>query len=85
MDKGRKSLVGKMNQRNQENQKDSRDSVKHCGNVGDAKGGRRHGNRGWIFGLLVGAVFLYIGAADGELAVIWQKAVMICMECIGIG
>ena len=24
-------------------------------------------------------------AARGELAAIWQKAVMICMECIGIG
>ena len=39
---------------------------------------RRHG---W----LAGALFLGIGAASGDLAVIWRKAVMICMECIGIG
>nr|WP_300817593.1 CD1871A family CXXC motif-containing protein [uncultured Acetatifactor sp.] len=35
--------------------------------------------------MLAGAVFFGIGAARGELAAIWQKAVMICMECIGIG
>ena len=47
--------------------------------------GRERHDRRWLFGLLAGAVFLGIGAARGELAVIWQKAVMICMECIGIG
>lgn len=47
------------------------------------KGGQR--SRGWMLGLLAGAAFFCIGAARGELAVIWQKAVMICMECIGIG
>lgn len=41
--------------------------------------------RTWLLGLAAAAVFLGIGAARGELAVIWQKAVMICMECIGIG
>ena len=45
---------------------------------------RRH-PRVWLLGLLAGAAFLCAGAADGELTVIWQKAVMICMECIGIG
>ncbi len=55
-------------------------------NQWNQKGGsRQHGSRGWLFGLLVGAAFLCIGGIRGELAVIWQKAVMICMECIGIG
>lgn len=39
----------------------------------------------WILGVLAGAVFLGIGAAQGQLGVIWRKAVMICLECIGIG
>lgn len=42
-------------------------------------------NRQWICGVLAGVILLAIGAAQGQLAVIWQKAVMICMECIGIG
>ena len=40
---------------------------------------------GWLFGVLVGILFLGIGAAQGQLEVIWKKAVMICLECIGIG
>lgn len=39
----------------------------------------------WIGGALAGVVFLAAGAAQGQFGVIWQKAVMICMECIGIG
>lgn len=39
----------------------------------------------WLWGMLAGILFLGIGAAGGQLAVIWRKAVMICMECIGIG
>lgn len=39
----------------------------------------------WILGVLTGAVFLGVGAAQGQLEVIWRKAVMICLECIGIG
>ncbi len=35
--------------------------------------------------MTAGVVLFGIGAARGELTVIWQKAVMICMECIGIG
>lgn len=42
-------------------------------------------HRAWITGVLAGAVFLGIGAAQGQLEVIWRKAVMICLECIGIG
>lgn len=39
----------------------------------------------WILGALAGAIFLGIGAFQGQFAVIWNKAVMICLECIGIG
>ena len=39
----------------------------------------------WIAGLLAGAVFLVIGAVQGQFAVIWKKAVMVCLECIGLG
>ncbi|MEH2938478.1 CD1871A family CXXC motif-containing protein [Oscillospiraceae bacterium 44-5] len=39
----------------------------------------------WTLGVLAGAVFLLIGAAQGQLESIWRKAVMICLECIGIG
>lgn len=39
----------------------------------------------WIWGLLTGAVLLGVGASRGELTAIWEKAVMICMECIGLG
>ena len=41
--------------------------------------------RAWLWGALAGALFLGIGGLQGQLAVIWQKAVMICLECIGIG
>lgn len=41
--------------------------------------------RGWLLGLLAGTVFLGIGAGQGQLREIWEKAVMICMECIGLG
>ena len=34
----------------------------------------------WLWGVLLG-----LGVAQGQLAVIWRKATMICMECIGIG
>ncbi len=55
----------------------------HTESVG--RGREKRGGHGWLFGLLAGVVFFGIGAARGELAAIWQKAVMICMECIGIG
>lgn len=41
--------------------------------------------RAWAWGVLAGVVLLAVGALQGQLAVIWQKAVMICLECIGIG
>ncbi len=42
-------------------------------------------NKMWILGLFVGVLFLIIGIADGQLTEIYRKAVMICLECIGIG
>lgn len=39
----------------------------------------------WILGVLIGAVCLGIGAVQGQFSVIWDKAVMICLECIGLG
>ena len=46
---------------------------------------RRVGGFGWLPGVLLGIIFLWIGAAQGQFGVIWRKAVMICLECIGIG
>ena len=39
----------------------------------------------WILGVMTGGIFLVIGAVQGQLDVIWKKAVMVCLECIGIG
>lgn len=39
----------------------------------------------WLYGILA-AVFCFLtGLTSGQFTVIWQKAVMICLECIGIG
>lgn len=40
---------------------------------------------GWIPGLCLGLVFLGIGIYLEQLQDIFQKAIMICLECIGIG
>ncbi len=40
---------------------------------------------GWLAGAAAGILLIVIGALEGQFAVIWRKAVMICMECIGIG
>lgn len=42
-------------------------------------------SKGWILGLWLGIVFLVVGAFDGQLEDIYRKAIMICLECIGIG
>ena len=39
----------------------------------------------WLWGMILGMVFIGIGAFQGQAEVIWKKAVMICLECIGIG
>lgn len=46
---------------------------------------KNNSSRAWIPGTLAGVLFLGLGAAQGQFAVIWKKAVMICLECIGIG
>ena len=38
-------------------------------------------SKNWMLGALAGGV----GAFQGQLEVVWRKAVMICLECIGIG
>lgn len=38
-----------------------------------------------ITGVIFSVVFLGIGFYRGELTDIYRKAVMICLECIGIG
>lgn len=40
---------------------------------------------GWSLGLIIGVAFLVIGGNKDQFADIYRKAVMICMECIGIG
>ncbi len=49
------------------------------------KRNRDSGKYTWLWGTLVGVICIAVGAWDGQLAVIWKKAVMICLECIGIG
>lgn len=39
----------------------------------------------WSIGVLVGVLCLVIGAFSDQLVEIYRKAVMICLECIGIG
>lgn len=41
--------------------------------------------RACLLGILAGVLFLGLGAWQGQLEEIWKKAVMICLECIGIG
>lgn len=40
---------------------------------------------GWLLGLLAGILLLGAGAIQGQYTVIFKKAVLICLECIGIG
>ena len=45
----------------------------------------KNNSRAWAWGVLAGVLFLGGGAALGQPAVIWKKAVLICLECIGLG
>ncbi len=39
----------------------------------------------WLKGTLLGILFLAIGAYYDQFSDISRKAIMICLECIGIG
>ena len=39
----------------------------------------------WSVGAVLGIGCLLVGVADGQLTEMYRKAVMICLECIGIG
>lgn len=39
----------------------------------------------WTAGFGLGVLFLIVGGLGGQLADVYRKAVMICLECIGIG
>ncbi|MBC7349539.1 MAG: hypothetical protein H5U05_06170 [Candidatus Aminicenantes bacterium] len=38
-----------------------------------------------VFWLSLSAIFILVGLLSGEFRVVWQKAVTVCLECIGIG
>lgn len=46
---------------------------------------KRCKSHGWMAGAGLGVLFLLAGAFLGQFQTIWQKAVLICLECIGIG
>ena len=39
----------------------------------------------WSIGLAIGMLFLVVGFFEEQFVDIYRKAVMICLECIGIG
>ena len=39
----------------------------------------------WFIGVAIGLIFLGIGLYEKQFVDIYRKAVMICLECIGIG
>ena len=39
----------------------------------------------WSIGVVLGIIFIVLGAFENQFAEIYRKAVMICLECIGIG
>ena len=38
-----------------------------------------------LLGMFAGVLFLGLGVWQGQHEDIWKKAVMICLECIGLG
>ncbi|MDD4081090.1 MAG: CD1871A family CXXC motif-containing protein [Eubacteriales bacterium] len=42
-------------------------------------------DRLWLPLALVGAVMMVFGVLRGEAAVVLNKAIRICLECIGVG
>jgi len=45
----------------------------------------RNTRKSGFFLLLLFLIFLVIGINAGEVATVWEKAVNICLACIGIG
>ncbi len=45
----------------------------------------RRGIPGWSISLCIGLVCLSIGLFNNQFTAIMRKAIMICLECIGIG
>ncbi len=39
----------------------------------------------WILGTAAGTALILAGCFMDQFSVIWRKAVLICLECIGIG
>lgn len=39
----------------------------------------------WLIGTALGILFLVLGHANDQFTDIFRKAIMICLECIGIG
>ncbi len=40
---------------------------------------------GWLLGVSAGLLFGGLGFVSGQYSDIYRKAIMICLECIGIG
>ena len=60
----------------------------NCGNVHEGGGTmRRLFSSPWrgIFFAAVGLIMMGLGIYRGEMEVVLEKAIHICMECIGIG
>ena len=39
----------------------------------------------WLIGTALGILFLILGYTNHQFTSIFRKAIMICLECIGIG
>lgn len=42
-------------------------------------------NKAGVIVLIIGVVFMAMGVFRGETKVVLKKAIIICLECIGIG
>ncbi|MGQ9801041.1 MAG: CD1871A family CXXC motif-containing protein [Candidatus Saccharicenans sp.] len=38
-----------------------------------------------VFWLGLSIILVLVGLLSGEFKVVWQKAVTVCLECVGIG